>query len=120
MATIKEISIKQRRRGLAFADRIAELASEAFDEQTKRELFSVANSVRKRYGFSEAEKESVILGRIKVGAGTIEDLRRETGFTQPDIWRIVRSLEEGGSIKCQSFSNKGNGRPTVLLMMNDT
>ena len=110
-----ELTPKTRRRGLDFAEEIASLAAKAFDDRTKKELYAVVHSVRKRYGYTEAEKETEILRRIAMGASSVNDIVRETGFNSQDVWRIVKLLEEGRRIRSQMLSNTGKGRPVLLF-----
>lgn len=118
MADSPTISIKRRRRGLEFAENLARMAGDAPDDEARRDLYACVNRLRRRYGFSEAEKRQIVLHRVRVGAATIGDLVRETGFTQPDVSAIVRDLESGGLIRCEkiSLSASGVGRPTVLII----
>ena len=75
--------------------------------------------MRKRFGYSEQEKIELIIRRMRLGASTINDLIRETGFTQPDIFRITKDLEARSIITVQSISRSGTGRPAVLMFLNE-
>lgn len=121
MTKATEPTPKQRRRGLDFAERVAMLAAEAPDAVTKKELYSCVKSMRRRYGYSETEKLSVVLGMIKVGASSLADLVRETGIDRSDVWRITTRLEQEGSIRLQKISAAGSqgGRPTFLFFPSD-
>ena len=110
-----DVTIKQRKRGLEIAETVATIAAGAPDAFTKKTLYRAVVSIRKEFGFSESEKEAEVLRRILIGASTVNDLVRETGFPQPDVWRITRSLEKGGLVYFQSLSTTGNGRPATLI-----
>jgi hypothetical protein len=114
-----ELTPKQRRRGLDFAALVAALASAAFDSVTKKELQRVASSIRKRFGFSEAEKVSEVLRCIKDGASSVQELIDETSFVQPDIWRITKQLEHDDLIRSEKVMIKGTGRPTWRFFPKD-
>jgi DNA-binding MarR family transcriptional regulator len=114
-----ELTPKQRRRGLDFAEQVAALAGEALDATTKKELYSVVHSIRKRYGYSEAEKEREILRKLALGASSVSDLIRETFIVQPDVWRLTKKLEEEGLIRSEMISATGNGRPILLFFLVD-
>jgi hypothetical protein len=98
MPTSETLSNKQRRTGLEFSNRVAALASEAPDVSTRRMLNKVVHSLRKRYGYSEEEKELEILKFIRDGAATVRELIDETGFPitrlpgrRRDSWTRARS-----------------------------
>lgn len=111
-----ELTPKQRRRGLDFAERVAELAALSPDAVTKKELYGVVKSMRRRYGYSEAEKASVIMATIRVGASSVADLIRETGIDRSDVWKVVQQLETDGSVRFQKISARdGRGRPSFLF-----
>jgi uncharacterized membrane protein len=112
-----ELTPKQRRRGLDFAEEVAQMAARSPDAVTKKELYAVATSMRKRYGYSESEKQTVVLAMIRMGASSASDLIRETGLDRPDVWRITKHLEEAGRIRLQKISAAGDkgGRPSFLF-----
>ena len=114
------MTAKQRRRGLDVAEMVAKIAGEEPDGFAKDTLYRAARAIRTHYGYKESEKEEVVLKKIAVGASTISDLIRETGFPQPDIWRITKSLVERGEILEQKMSYSGTGRPTFLYFLTDT
>lgn len=79
-----DLTPKQRRRGLDFAEQVATLAAAAPDAVTKKELYGVVRSMRRRYGYSESEKQSIVLSMIKVGASSPADLiSRNSGLVTP-------------------------------------
>lgn len=110
-----ELTAKQRRRGRDLAESVAKMAAAEPEGFAKIELYRAANAIRKHYGYKESEKEAEVLRRIRIGASTVNDLIRETGFTQPDIWRITKALEESKLIYLQKVSVSGNGRPSCLF-----
>lgn len=76
--------------------------------------------MRKRFGYSEQEKVELVIRRIRLGASTIKDLIRETGFNQQDVYRITKDLEARRVISVQAIRMAdGAGRPLVLMFLND-
>lgn len=114
-----ELTAKQRRRGLDVAETVAKIAGEEPDGFAKATLYKAARTIRTHYGYKESEKEAVVMKKIAIGASTINDLIRETGFPQPDIWRITKTLTERGEIIEKKMSYSGNGRPILLYVLTD-
>jgi hypothetical protein len=109
-----ELTTKQRRAGLDFADKIVELASKALDVQTKKELYSVVNSVRVRFGFTQGQKRVEIWKRIHIGARTLNDLTVETQFTRNSVSQVLSEFEKAGLIH---FTKLGSvGRPQLMIV----
>lgn len=117
-AHIPTLSIKHRRRGLRFAERIAQLLPEAPDEDARRDVYGLVTRMRIRYGFTAEEKRHLVLSRIRLGASTVHDLMRDTGFSQPAIWAILRQLEAEDLIRVQKMSTSAAevGRRTHLIL----
>lgn len=80
-----EVTANDRRRLLDFAEKIATLAAETPDEITKNELYRAANSVRRRFGWTDQEKLEEIYRAIELGAMTVTDLVRETAKTRAKV-----------------------------------
>lgn len=110
------ITPKQRRRMLDFADEIAKLAAGVPDTETKRDLYKAAQSVRRRFGFSESEKKALVRKAIDLGANTFRDLAYETGFPLEIIKEVVGGLERDGKARTERMSLSGHGRPQVLIL----
>jgi hypothetical protein len=111
-----ELTAKQRRRGLEFADRLAELAAEAPDYETKQAAYKATNEIRKKYGFSTELKKKMILFYIEQGASKIDDLIRETSFDRDDVYSITRELETAKLVRFDKIQLTGSrGRPTILI-----
>lgn len=115
MKTGSNMTARKRRAVLEFAGRLAELAAEAPNDDAKRQVYIAVNRLRKTYGYSEQEKRQVILDKIGLGASSVADLIKETGFAQPDVHRLTKELEAAGLIKLQKISHSGNGRPALLF-----
>lgn len=117
-AHIPTLSIKHRRRGLRFAERIAQLLPDAPDEDARRDVYGVVTRMRIRYGFTPDEKREIVLSRIRIGASTIHDLIRDTGFSQPALWAILQKLEADNLIRIQKMSASAAevGRRTHLIL----
>jgi hypothetical protein len=115
MPTSETLTNEKRRAGLEFSSRVAALASAAPDISTKRMLNKVVHSIRKRYGYSDTEKESEILKCIRNGAATIRDLMEETGFPSPEVSTITRRLADQNRIRFERLSITRKGRPAILI-----
>jgi len=112
--TVADLTPRTRRICLGFADRVAEFAIDAPNDDTRRIVYEAANRIRKAYGFSEVEKAAYVLGRVKIGASTTTDLVRETGFDQGELGRILNDLQDAGEVVLRKQSLSGNGRPAML------
>ncbi len=110
-----EMTAKRRRYGRETAERIAAMAAESSDAFVKKELYRAANSIRKHFAYTEAEKEAEVLRLIGIGACSANDLIRETGFPQQDIWDITKKLEEAKLIELQRLRLADTGRPACLF-----
>lgn len=110
-----ELTPKQRRRGLDFAERMALLAAEAPDAETKSVAYKAVNEIRRKYGFSNEVKKKMILAHIRNGASKIDDLIRETSFARDDIYEITRDLEQSSLVRFDKIQLTGGGRPTILI-----
>lgn len=109
------LPLKARRRVLEFAERVALLASEAPNDDAKKEVFAARMRLVKRYGFSQEEKRRLILHTIGLGAATHADLIRETGFDKDDVYRIVKELESEEAVECKLISLSGSGRRSLFV-----
>jgi cupin superfamily acireductone dioxygenase involved in methionine salvage len=111
-----EMTAKRRRYGRETAEKIASMAAESQDPFIKKELYRAVNAIRKHFAYTEAEKEQEVLRRITIGASTVNDLIRETGFAQQDIMNITKKLEDSHLIELQRLrlADKA-GRPTCLF-----
>jgi hypothetical protein len=108
-------SADDKRKGLAFADDLARLAREAPDSESKARVYAAANFVRQRYGFTDKEKIEDVLHFICLGAATVDDLVRETGFPKEKISGIVTSLAEHKMIRVQTLKDGRQGPPRQLI-----
>lgn len=111
-----ELTRKQRQRGQLYADQIARLAVDAPDSQTKRDVYSVVNAIRRRYGLSYSEKREEILKAIGLGASKVSDIVNETGITQPDVLELANAManEKPPLIRKQIMTQTaGHGRPAA-------
>lgn len=114
-----EVTAKDRRRLLDFAEKIATLAAETPDELTKNELYRAANSVRRRFGWTDQEKLEEIYRAIELGAMTVTDLVRETAFPPAVVHWATRLLEDHKVIKSTKFSAGNKGRPALMFKVNE-
>lgn len=99
-----------------FAWLVAKLAEGSPDAATKRELHGVVRSIRRRYGYSEKEKEAVVLEMIRTGAASATDIICETGINQFAVSKITKDLEKRGLIRVNKVPPPGSkgGRPSLL------
>jgi hypothetical protein len=116
MPTSETLTNKLRRAGLDFSNRVAVLAADSPDISTRRMLNKVAHSVRKRYGYSDAEKESEILKCIRDGAATVKELIEETGFADYEVARATKNLLESNKIRIERMRIGRRGPPSYLIL----
>lgn len=114
-----EMTSKRRRNGRETAEAIASMAAESVDPFIKKELYRATNAIRKHFAYTEAEKQKEILRLVRLGASSMSDLIRETGFTQPDVWAITKQLEASGLIEFQKLRLRDSGRPAYLFFPAD-
>jgi hypothetical protein len=112
-----EITIKQRRRILMFADEVATMAAErAPDIVTRKELWGVVQSIRKRFGFTKEQKQIEIWKALQDGAHTISDIILVTKFHRDDIHEITKAFEVAGFVEFRKINITGGaGKPTVMI-----
>lgn len=115
MPISETLTNEKRRAGLEFSSRVAALASAAPDISTRRMLNKVVHSIRKRYGYSDTEKEFEILKCIRNGAATIRDLMEETGFPRQEVEHYRRRLTDQGMVRNEKISLSRTGRPSYLI-----
>jgi predicted ArsR family transcriptional regulator len=82
-------------------------------------LNKVAHAIRKRYGYSDEEKESEILRFVKNGAATITELVDEVGFPDREISKIVGELTIKNLVRVEKFRIGRRGRPSLLIFAID-
>lgn len=112
-----QLNAKSRRRVLEFAERVALLAAEAPNEDTKKAVYTAVNKMRRQYGFSKEEKRAEIFRQIGIGAATVADIIRETKYHADDVHEITRELEVEGLVVFRRMQNIGVGRPTVCIFL---
>lgn len=106
-----EPSLKEKRRGLEFANQLAELASTAPDGFSKRRIYRAVSDMRQHYGFSDDEKRRYIALYLDAGCSNIGDLCRETGWHKAQISEIIRGMESDGHVRITPLSISTGGRP---------
>lgn len=115
MPISETLTNEKRRAGLEFSSRVAALASAAPDISTRRMLNKVVHSIRKRYGYSDTEKEFEILKCIQLGAATIGELIDETGFHKDEVYAITKRLEAMSKIRFERLRIARTGRPAIMI-----
>ena len=111
-----DLDKNQKIEGLAFAERLALFAREAPDDDSKRDVYIAVNAIRRRYGFSQAEKMSEVLYCIRQGASTVEDLVYETAFNKFEICRITKELELSRKVRFYTMNCGKKGRPKQMIV----
>lgn len=101
---------KQRQRGLAFANRLAEVAADAPDTVAKSATFKAVNYLREFYGFSDDEKRSIVKNAITLGCSTYQDVITETSFPRQTVEAVVKGLADAGDIEMRQLEHN-DGRP---------
>ena len=114
-----QLTAKQRRRRLEFADRVAALAPEAPDDSVRQMVYSTVNRIRQQFGFSDAEKKVEIERLIRLGAATIMDVVNESHFHKDDVLRLTKEMEAEGIIVFRRMLNLGVGRPQIYIFAKD-
>lgn len=85
-------TIQDRRRGLQYADKVAEIASAAPDPFAKTQTYRMVRTLRKVYGFNDEEKRKYIRGLLKQGCSSYKDLVRESNMPRQEVERVVKTL----------------------------
>lgn len=117
--TVAELTPRARRQCLEFAEKIAELAAVAPNDDCRRSLYGAVNRLRRTYGFSDTEKSDWLTNRIRLGASSIADLSRETGLDQSDVVRLLNDLVAAEVVRPYKQSVSVVGRPATLYFLND-
>lgn len=116
-----ELTPKQHRIGLAYADRLAELAAEAPDDGvSKRDVYRAVDAIRQRYGWTHEQKLAEILRVVRLGASQVADMVRETRFREQEVKELCQRLVEAGRLRKTVLSiTGGNGRPPMCFYPED-
>jgi hypothetical protein len=117
MPTFETLTNKKRREGLEYSNRVVRLAAESPDISTRRMLNKVVHSLRKRYGYSEEEKELEILKCIRDGATTVRELIEETGFADYEVARATKRLLSSNRIRIERMRVGRRGPPSYLILV---
>ncbi len=115
----EQLSLKQRRRVLEYADCVAGLAADAPNDDSAASVWKAVRYLRNQYGFSDKEKEDLILKKIELGAQSIGDLASATGFPSQVVHDMINNLETRGMIEFRkmSVSSNGLGRKPLLIFL---
>ena len=115
-----ELTPKQRRRGLEFANTLAKQAAMAPDIISKKAIFRAVKEIREYHGFSVEQKQDLICRMIRLGCATYEDLVRETHFQKPHVIDIIRSMSDAGIVSLTTLqSGDRAGRPITYIRLAD-
>lgn len=113
-----DLTPKQRRRGLEYANTLAQFASTAPDGASKKAVFGAVRLIREHHGFSLEEKHELIAHALRLGCSTYNDLERETRFHRAHIVDIVKSMADSGLVELRQLqSGEKGGRPTLYIYL---
>lgn len=117
-----EPTLKEKRRGLEFADLVAELAARAPDGFSKTLLYQARNTMQRHYGFSDADKRRHIAIFLHAGCSNLEELCREMGMPKAVVSEMVGKMEADHEIEITPLSVSTGGRPRshIRLLVSKT
>lgn len=95
----RSVGVKERQAALAFAEKMAQISTEAPNADCKKIFYDAINTIRRRYGFKDPEKRAIILKYIEVGASTVDDLEMETKFERAEILYFLDVLVTEGKLQ---------------------
>lgn len=105
-----ELGPKEKRRGLEFANQVAELAAQAPNGFAKKRTYRAVNEMRQEFGFSDAEKRRLIATYLDAGCSNYDDLIRETCFPKVTVIETVKAMEDEGLVEITQLSISTGGR----------
>lgn len=111
----KQLTRAQRRKLLEFADKVADLAAASPEKEAKRGLNAVAAGLRRRWGFTHADKRRLVWLGLVDGATTVRDLVCELGLRTDDVSVAVQELREGGLVDVVMLQHHKQGRPRQFI-----
>lgn len=116
-----EIDSEKRKAGLAFADRLSEIAVEAPDLLSEKSVHDLAGTIRKRFTYSRELRKREILTQVRkrgsdVGC-SVGELAGITGYNKDLVYDLSRELTSEGLIECRKIppAGRGPGRPTERI-----
>lgn len=115
-----DLTPKQKRAGLNFANRIARLAASAPDNVAKSALFSVVKWLRSFYGLTDAERRQLVRRSLVIGCSTYDDLVAETQIHRPTLIAIVKEMESAGDVHLRYLERGGlGGRRATFIQLSE-
>lgn len=112
-----EPSLKEKRRGLNFANEVAELAAKAPDGFSKSRVYQAVSDMRQHFGLSEGEKRRQIAIYLHAGCSNLDDLVRETGQSKQRISETVQKMAADGEVEITPLSVSMGGRPGQYIRL---
>src|SRR4051812_28268213 len=112
-----DLSIKEKRKGLEYANQVAELATSAPNSWAKRRMYQVVNEMQREFGLSDAEKRVLIARYLDVGCSNYEDLHRETKIPKQTLREIVPSMQSAGHVEITPLAVGTGGRPRMYIRL---
>jgi hypothetical protein len=114
----KKTSLSNRHRKIAldFTDQISKLAADAPTNEIKRELYGCVKRLNRIYGFTDEEKEQEVMRLILLGASSVQELIRESGFNVKYVSQIIGRLEKAGKIRVCKIRRNETGRPKLFIL----
>lgn len=99
-----------------FANQMAALAATAPTVGSKKSAFRAVREIREEHGFSQQEKQRLVINALAMGCSTYDDLVEETKLAKPQVTTIIRAMEEAGTVELRQLgSGERGGRPTVYI-----
>jgi hypothetical protein len=109
-----DLTHKQRRRRLDFAVLVKVLATASPDDEIKRLLNSVVQSIERRFGFTWEEKCGIVFSSIEDGSVSVREIHEQTSLREQEIKEIVNMLERNGRVRIHMATPNG-GRPAKQI-----
>lgn len=117
-----ELTAKQSREGLDFAEDVAALALKAPHLFARRTIREAVDRLRKAYGFKDWQKRKMIADAVENGCRTYADLVGETKLPKPEVVRLVKDMETHEEVILQKLTrgNQGGRAPIYITLTGDS
>lgn len=114
-----ELTPKQRRRGLDFANKLSMLAADSPDVFTELAVHNLAKTIRKRFAFSKDLRKREILTHLRRcsdnGGMSAAELVDATGYYKNRVYEALDELASEGKAELRMVPPAGDkgGRPSA-------
>lgn len=113
-----EMSAKQSRDGLDYANQVAELALRAPHTFSKKVMLQAVDKMRRTYGFSDERKRELIRTSIEHGCTTYHDISNDVFLPKYDVIKLVKDMENHGEVTLHPLARGDQGgRPMVYIQL---